>query len=82
MTEVAYAKVLLFESQSPQWWEDFMEEAFVAPRDKRSVYVSEGMQNFCELLTRKVVEAVSKVRSSILRGEVPLPNPDASSRSD
>ena len=59
-----------------------MQEAFVALRDKRSIYVSEGVQDFCELLTRKVDEIVSMVRSSVLRGEVPLPNRDASSRSD
>lgn len=41
-----------------------------------SVNISEGMRDFSELLTRKVEEVVSKVRSAVLRGEVPLLNPD------
>lgn len=83
-------RYLLFEPRSLQWWEDFMEETFVALRDKPcratvesvaaktvqsvkgrncpgcSGTISEGMRDFSELLTGKVEEVVSKVRSIIV----------------
>ena len=79
----------LFGSQPLMWWGNFMEETFVALRDKPcmatvesfvaktvqsvraqgcpicSVNISEHMRDFSELLTRKVEEVVSEVRSVI-----------------